>query len=316
MTSDVSTGDERLTMPDDPVAALGPDVSDHRLTRPDGRIVAWSESGVAGGRPILRIPGTPGSRLSLRADRTPWIERGLRMIATERPGYGASTRLEGRGFKEHADDLVAILDALKIERLPVYGGSGAAPHILALAARHPSRVSVATVLVGAAPVDEDEADQMIELNALAYRLHHEGRFDELWKLTSDVQATIVADPVGALRGIMASAEAEDRRIVEDPGWQRSILIGIGEALRPGPGGWYDEGLAMENAWDFDPADVATDVTWWHSDDDRNSPLSAARRLVERLPSARLHVWSKAGHLAPYLREPEILDELLARVPVR
>ena len=64
-------------MIDDPVLALGTDVTDvtdHRLTRPDGRIVAWTESGSAGGRPVLRVPGTPGSRLSIRSDRTPWIE--------------------------------------------------------------------------------------------------------------------------------------------------------------------------------------------------------------------------------------------------
>ncbi len=298
---------------DDVVAALGEDVTDHQLVRPDGRIVAWTESGVAGGRPILRVPGTPGSRYSLRSDRSPWVERGLRVIMTERPGYGASTRLEGRGFAEHADDLAAILDTLGIDRLPVYGGSGASPHILAFAARHPSRVSAATVLVGAAPVEPAEADDMIDLNALAYRLHHEGRFEELWQMTVDVRDQIMADPVVALRGTFASSNDVDRAIVEDPGWQQSIVIGITEALRQGPGGWYDEGLAMENPWDFDPADVATDVTWWHSDGDRNAPLSAARRVVDQLPNARLHIWSDAGHLTPYLREPEVLDELLARV---
>ena len=128
----------------DPIVTLGTDVTDHRLTRPDGRIVAWSESGVATGRPILRVPGTPGSRLSLRADRSAWIERGLRVITTERPGFGASTRLEGRAFVEHSDDLAAILDVLGIEALPVYGASGASPHILDFAARHPERVRAAT----------------------------------------------------------------------------------------------------------------------------------------------------------------------------
>ena len=161
------------------VTELGADVTDHRLTRPDGRVVAWTELGVAGGRPLLRVPGTPGSRYAIRADRTPWFERGLRVITTERPGYGASTRLEGRGFVEHSDDLAAILDSLGIDALPVYGSSGASPHILDFAARHPDRVSAATILVGAAPIEPAEADAMIDLNALEYRLFHEGRFDEL-----------------------------------------------------------------------------------------------------------------------------------------
>ena len=212
---------------------------------------------------------------------------------------------------EHADDLAAILDALGIDRLPVYGGSGASPHILAFAARHPSRVSAATILVGAAPIIEEEADQMIDLNALAYRLHQEARWEEIFQLTADIRDQIVAEPIVALRATFASSNDVDRAIVEDPGWQQSMILGVTEALRMGPGGWYDEGLAIDGSWDFDPADVASDVTWWHSDGDRNAPLSAARRLVDTA-NARLHIWSDAGHLTPYLHEPEVLDELLAR----
>jgi pimeloyl-ACP methyl ester carboxylesterase len=294
------------------IDALGGDVTDHRLTRPDGRVVAWSESGVPDGRPVLRVPGTPGSRLTIRADRTPWIERGLRMITTERPGYGASTRLEGRAFVEHSDDLAAILDSVGVDALPVYGASGASPHILDFAARHPDRVSAATILVGAAPLEPDEADQMIDVNALEYRLFHEGRFDELWRISSEMRDEILADPLAGFRAAMASSTDTDRAIIEDPEWQRGFLVAIVEALGQGPGGWYDEGLAMGGSWGIAFETIETDITWWHSDGDRNAPLSAARRVVDALPNARLRVWDGAGHLTPYRHEPEILDELLGR----
>ncbi|HEV8403877.1 MAG TPA: alpha/beta hydrolase [Candidatus Limnocylindrales bacterium] len=303
-----------MTRPEPPdlLAALGSDVTDHRLTRPDGRIVAWSESGVAGGRPILRVPGTPGSRLTLRADRSAWLERGLRVITTERPGFGASSRLGGRSFIEHSDDTAAILDELGIDTLPVYGGSGASPHILDFAARHPERIQAATIVVGAAPLDATEAAEMIEVNALGYRLFHEGRFEELLAMTSEIREAILADPLGSFRDIMATAPDADRAILEDPGWQRGFVIGVSEALRQGPGGWYDEDLAVEGPWGIDFGAIAADVTWWHGDGDSNAPLSAARRVVAGLASARLHFWPEAGHLTPYHHEPEILDELLAR----
>ena len=144
------------------------------LERPDGRIVAWSEFGDAAGLPLLRVPGTPGCRYSLRADRTPWTRRHLRVITTERPGFGASTRLPGRGFSAPADDLAAVLDHLGLEAVHVMGNSGAAPHQLAFAARHPDRVRAMTVLVGAAPCTSEEAGQMIGLNARAHGLVHKG----------------------------------------------------------------------------------------------------------------------------------------------
>ena len=102
---------------------------------------------------------------------------------------------------------------------------------------------------------------------------------------------------------MATAPAADRQILEDPAWQEGFVLGITEALRQGPGGWYDEDLAGLRPWDIDLTAVQADVTWWHSDGDRNAPLSAARRLVSELPRARLYVWQDAGHLTPYQREP-------------
>ena len=65
-------------------------VRDRSLGRPDGRIVAWSECGDEAGLPLLRVPGTPGCRYSLRVDRAPWTRRHLRVITTERPGFNAA----------------------------------------------------------------------------------------------------------------------------------------------------------------------------------------------------------------------------------
>jgi pimeloyl-ACP methyl ester carboxylesterase len=293
-----------------------PVIREGRLVRPDGRTVAWSETGVVDGRPILRIPGTPGSRFSLRSDQSPWIERGLRMITTERPGYGASTRLPGRGFVEPADDLAAILDELGIDDLPVYGGSGATPHILAFASRHPERVQVATIVVGVAPIDDAEAGELIGLNAEGYRLAKNRDRDGMMRLLTPVRESILADPLGSFRAVMESAPPLDQEIMNDPAWQESLVRGSTEALRPGVDGWVDESMLMFVAWpDIDLADVRASITWWHGDRDRNAPLSAVERLLGRLAQASLVVWPDAGHLTPHRHEGEILDELLARAEI-
>jgi hypothetical protein len=59
-------------------------------------------------------------------------------------------------------------------------------------------------------------------------------------------------------------------------------------LGPGLDGWIDETIPLHSPWeDIDMADVATSVTWWHAPRDANAPLTAATRLVEQLPNARL-----------------------------
>src|SRR4051794_25372794 len=177
-------------------------VRERRIERPDGRTVAFTEWGDRNGTPLLRVPGTPGSRLSLRADRSGWAARNLWAITTERPGFGASTPLPGRGFAEPADDLAAILDALSIERTHVIGGSGSAPHQLAFAARHPDRVRAMTILVGAAPATDEEYAAMVGVNAEAHRLISTGNLDGFRRLLEELRESILANPLAAIRGIM------------------------------------------------------------------------------------------------------------------
>jgi pimeloyl-ACP methyl ester carboxylesterase len=290
------------------------DVRDLRLQRPDGRTVAWTEYGDPDGRPVVRVPGTPGCRYSLRADRTAWSSRGLRVLTTERPGFGASSRLPGRGFVEPADDIAAILDHCDIESAYVIGGSGSSPYQLAFAAGHPDRVRAMTILVGTAPSTDEEFEQQVGVNAEAHRLVAAGDVDGLRALLTAQREALLADPVAAIVAIMDRAPDADRAVMSDPRWQESFVVAMREALRPGVEGWLDEGLAVDTRWDEVDLDaVKTSVTWWHAPGDANCNLSAAERLVAQLPNARLVLFgAEEGHLAPYRRETEILDELLGR----
>ena len=278
----------------------------------DGRTVAWTDWGDPDGRPVLRVPGTPGSRWGVRADRTPWAERGLRVVTTERPGFGASSRLPGRRFGEHADDLAEVLDHLGIDRVHLVGGSGAAPHELAFCQRHPDRVVAATVVAGASPIHDGEVDAMIPLNAQVWRLIRAGHRDEAASVMAPMRAAMLEDPLAAFRDIMDTAPPDDQAVMADPVWQAGFTRAVVEALRQGLDGWVDEAEALSLDWDVDPSAVPTSVTWYHAVEDRNAPVEAARRLVAALPRGRFVEWTDAGHLTAYHREGEILDELLAR----
>jgi pimeloyl-ACP methyl ester carboxylesterase len=285
-----------------------------RLQRPDGRTVAWSEWGPTDGVPLLRVPGTPGCRYSLRADRSPWRKRKLRIITTERPGFGASSRLPGRGFAEIADDLTAVLDQLELDSVHVTGGSGSAPHQLALAARHPTRVRAMTIVVGAAPTTEEEEEKEVGLNREGRKLLRAGDTAGYRALLAGAREALLADPISGFEQAMDNAPQADWAVMADPAWQESMKVSVFEALRPGVDGWVDEGLAISGDWnDIDLAAVRTSLTWWHAGADANAPLSAARRLLERIPHAQLQLFgAHEGHMAAFHREGEILDELLSR----
>ncbi len=284
---------------------------DGRLALPDGRTLAYREWGDPVGRPLLRLQGTPGSRLSVPPLHSDWARRDLRVVMADRPGFGASTRLPGRGIAAVADDYVALLDHLEIEAVPVLAVSGGAPHGLAFAARHPDRVLALTVVVGVAPMTAEDLPLLVGANATSVRLAALG-WDALHEFTQQQRAAMVTDPVGGLRASMLNAPEDDIRTMSDPQWQEAYSQGLREALAGGAEGWTDEVMAVLSPWDFPVDQVRHHVVWWAGAEDANCPLPAVRRLLARLPSAQLHVWEGVGHLAQYLRAEEFLPDLLDR----
>ena len=183
--------------------------------------------------------------------------------------------------------------------------------MLALAACHPERVRAATVVVGIAPLEEEDTLGLIELNRDGWYAAREG-WEAMYELLAPRREEVLADPLAGFRAAMEAAPASDKAVMDDPAWQRVFIEDVTEAFRPGAEGWADEAMALIGPWDFDPSQVQCSVTWWHGEHDANAPIAAVRRLLARMSGVELRVWADAGHLEPYHRHDEILGELLAR----
>jgi pimeloyl-ACP methyl ester carboxylesterase len=286
-------------------------VSDGRLTLCDGRTLAWKQYGPEDGRCVLHFQGTPGSRYSRHPDEGVYERLGVCLLVFDRPGYGASDRLPERAVSVVADDAVQLLDHLDLEAVHATGGSGGGPHVLAFAAGHPQRIEAATVVVGLAPLEEEDVAGLIQVNRDAWYAAREG-WQAMHDLLAPMRQQVLKDPLAGFKGLMEAAPPSDKAVMEDPDWQRVLVENVTEAFRPGAEGWVDEAMALNLDWDFDVADVACTVTWWHGEDDANGPIAAVRRLIAHMTRVDLRVWTDAGHLEPYHRYEEILGELLAR----
>lgn len=283
---------------------------DGRLTLRDGRTLAWHEWGVPDGIPVLQLQGTPGSRLGRPGTPEVWERVGVRIITADRPGYGASTRMPGRGLASVADDLVELLDHLGLHRVPVMGASGGGPHVLALCARHPTRISAATVIAGMAPSTDADIPLLIGVNAEAVRRIRDGGWAALYPMLQEFREKVLADPLAGFLAAVSDAPPEDQAVMNDPVWQQAAVLNLSEALRPGAEGWCDECLAAFD-WDIAPEDVHVPIVWYHSRRDAHVPLPAAQRVIDRLPAVELRLWD-GGHLEAFHRREELLRDLLAR----
>jgi pimeloyl-ACP methyl ester carboxylesterase len=122
-----------------------------RTVEAEGRTVAYSAFGAPGGAAVLALHGTPGSRhLWSRFDDVA-AERGVRILAPDRPGYGRSEPWPDRSLADTGTFLSAVLDDAGVGRCPVLGFSGGGPHAFAFARSHPERVASVEALAGAVP---------------------------------------------------------------------------------------------------------------------------------------------------------------------
>ena len=114
---------------------------DRFITLPEGRLLGYAEYGVPNGSPVLFFHGSPGSSYIHSDMAGIAAQRGIRLIAVDRPGYGLSGSQPGRTMLAWPDDIAVLADVLGLQRFAIIGFSGGSPYTLACAYRLPNRVT-------------------------------------------------------------------------------------------------------------------------------------------------------------------------------
>src|SRR4051794_23447037 len=104
------------------------------------RTMSYAALGDPDATDVVMVLDGPGSRGLARAAAVAAETAGICLIAPDRPGCYASTPVGEPSFSGVAGDLLALADALSIERFGVLGQSGGTTYALAVAALAPERV--------------------------------------------------------------------------------------------------------------------------------------------------------------------------------
>src|SRR5215510_10735648 len=275
----------------------------------DGRSIAYEEWGDLSGRPMFQLHGTPGCRLGRHPDATLYPSLHLHVITIDRPGYGGSTALPGRRVSHAAHDVAAVADELGVDRFFVVGGSGGGPHALACAAVLGDRVLGCAPVASAAPLIPAEVDGLLGINHMAYQVLADSGREGMVEFLGVLREHFLADPIGTLDNQLRDAPKADIDWSQREDVRTVLREAIIEALRPGVDGWVDVSVSIFGRdWGFDLRRTRCPVHFWHSDDDKNGPLSSIERLIAEIPAASLHVWSGEGHSAPARHMDDLLHD--------
>lgn len=274
----------------------------HQVTAPDGRTLAARETGDPGGPAIVAHHGSPGAGLLFRSELESAQERGLRLIAYDRPGYGGSSPHEGRRVADAAADVAAILDALGVERFATYGTSGGGPHALACAALLGGRCTAAATIAGVGAADApdlDWLDGMGEGNHVEFGAARQGREALVPVLERDAADLRDAEPeqlADAMRPHLSGVDAAalTGELAEH------LLDSFKTGLAPGIEGWIEDDLAFVSPWGFDLAEIEVPVLVWQGEEDLMVPGAHGRWLREHVPTAEGEVLEGEGHLTLFV----------------
>lgn len=240
--------------------------------------------------------GTPGTRRLSNQLIQAARDADYDLLVLDRPGYEAASRRPGRRVVE---DVVAVTRTLGWDRFAVWGGSGGAPHALAIAARMAAQVTACASVVGLAPFDAPGLDwyagmspgNVAEFSAAA---RSEAAYRPLVnRLASDALASIEAG------GLQVTADYQlpesDRVALASRQAEADYRERMRATYRDGINGWIDDGLAFTRSWGLQLSSVAVPVSIWFGVHDVLASPAHADYLITTIPGASRHELA-GGHL--------------------
>jgi pimeloyl-ACP methyl ester carboxylesterase len=267
------------------------------ITR-DGRTLRIAEYGDPGGMPVLTHNGTPSSRLVFEPYAEQAERDGVRLISYDRPGYGESTRHQGRTIGDCAADVADVAAALGIDRLGVWGISGGGPHAIACAALLPELVPAVAALAAPAPRDAKGLDYyagMGELNVEDIKLELSDPAAARAKCEQDRQEMLsqtAAEMMEGMRSLLSPVDVAEMSGELGQYFVDSTHSGLGRSSD----GWWDDNVALNGPWGFDLGGIRTPVLLLQGGQDRFVPFGHGEWLAGAIPGVEARLSEEDGHL--------------------
>lgn len=251
----------------------------------NGISLAYSDRGE--GLPLVFIHGFPLCRKMWRPQAEALTKAGCRVITPDLRGFGESgTASAPVSMETYADDIVGLLDHLKIDKAIVAGMSMGGYVLLNILQRYPDRVHAAIFIVTKAGGDDEAGRQ--KRTALAEASREQG-----------------IQPVAeTFRKVLFAPETmtDNPELVEEVfGWMKATS----------PQGAADGLIAMRERRDSTPllGSISHPALVIGADQDQAIPLENSQILAEGLPNAELCVLHGGGHMVN-LEQPVAFNDTI------
>ena len=282
---------------------------DETLKLADGRTLAYTIHGDLQGYPIVFFHGNPGSRYMRHPDETIAIRANVKIITSDRPGYGKSDFQPGRTLLDMADDITQLMDALNVADFALMGVSAGGPYVAATAYQLAERVTAGAIISGSAPFDRPGAlDNVNDTYRQAYQVSKWPGWI-LRPMMSLQMRSELRNPERYWREVLERASDNDELILSRPKIGQQVQGYRAEAVRNGVRGWVQEAKLLVKPWGFPVNDVTQPIHLWYWQYDTIVPQQMGRFLESALSNPIPHFLPQGGHFAFFDHWEDILVSL-------
>jgi len=277
----------------------------------NGKRVAWNEYGDPAGRPMIYHHGWPSCRLQARLLHHLARDRGMRVLALDRPGMGHSTHQPGFTLQSWPAIVAAFADAQGIGKFAQLGVSGGGPYVLACAALLPERVTASAVLCGAAPLWNADLSGLHPAYRIIIPLLNlpKSWFSPLLRLAARHSSDSPKRP--PVSWILRMLPEPDRRImIECPQVHRIFAESFNEGVRQGGSRVMENGEIYLHDWEIPLEEIRRPIRYWHGGKDMHISAGMTECFVSRVAGAELTIDPEEGHFSLAIhRAADAMDHL-------
>jgi 3-oxoadipate enol-lactonase len=249
-------------------------MSAERSVEHAGVRLAVEETGEGDGIPVVLLHGLTATRRYVVMGSNALARSGHRVIAYDARAHGRSSpapRSAAYGYDELAGDLLAVLDALGIDRAVLAGASMGAHTLLRVALRAPERVrGIVAITPAYDPAAHSDAVSLARWDALADGLRSGGI--DGFVTAYRVEEQVPAGWQDTLRTVLRQRMA-----------QHTDLAAVADALQAVP-----RSRPFESLTELSTISVPTAVVASRDEADPSHPLAIGESYATAIPNARLH----------------------------
>jgi len=276
----------------------------------DGRTLAYAESGVMDGRPLLVIGGSGNGRLFRILDDELLRELHIRQITVDRPGMGASTHQPTRRVVDFADDIAQLMAHLDIQTVAILGVSQGAPFAAACGYRLQNTLSSVSLVSGVAPLTPDilatQSQQIRFTLSLAKRAPF--LLGVIYRMTGFFLRLQGGQAIQQTLGMLP--ESDQQIINNHPEIAQMMADAVVDALQPGVKGAIRDMQVIIEDWGFDIGAVQSKVFMWQGEQDPNVTPEMRQYYQNHLPNCEATFVPDAGHLLIFSHTRPIFEQII------